>query len=156
MRIFFIRHSKAIDRSNWFKDDMLRPLSDGGLKTAKIMFKALGRIYDSPEIVYTSEACRARESADIFCRYLSSSKLLVHSLLNPGFDIDGFNKIIASNSGCKSIAFFGHEPDFSIIISTLLKSECVCVDLKKCAVVELEIIGNKVVLMALIPPKVLV
>ncbi len=156
MKIFFIRHTKAVDRTNWLKDDMLRPLSDGGLKTAKQMFRAFNKIYDSPDIVYTSEALRARESADVFCKYSSASKLLVTSLLNPGFDTKKFNKLIALNPDSKSIAIFGHEPDFGVVISSLLKSEEICVDIKKCSVAEIELIYGKAKLLSLIPPKVLV
>lgn len=156
MKVFFIRHSKAVDRSSWLQDDMRRPLSDGGLSVAKKIFKSFLKLYDRPEIVYTSEALRAKESAEIFCKYSKTSKLITEPLLNPGFNMSKFNEIINNNKQIESIALFGHEPDFSGVISTLLGCGSVSVEMKKCSIAEVDIDNGKPMLIALIPPRILI
>jgi len=155
VKILFIRHAKAVDRVSWLRDDMLRPLSDKGVSTAKSVFRAVSKIYDTPDLVLASETLRARETADIFLKFFPAAKLEVVASLNPGFDFENFKNIIAKNIRLGMLVLIGHEPDFSSIISELFESKHTLVDFKKCAVLEIEIEENSPpVLRALIPPKV--
>lgn len=156
MRIFFIRHSKAIDRAGWLNDDMLRPLSDRGFGVAKSFFKALSKVCSKPDIVFSSEATRARETAEIFCKYFGIQKFNIDSMLNPGFDIDKFLLLCGKNNNFNNIAIVGHEPDFSEIISSLVGTKDICLEIKKCSVVEVELVDGKAIIKSLIQPRVLV
>ena len=46
MRLLFIRHAKALKREKWEKDDLLRPLSEKGIKISKEFFEKLPKMYD--------------------------------------------------------------------------------------------------------------
>jgi phosphohistidine phosphatase len=154
MKALFIRHAKAIDRISWLKDDMQRPLSDKGVSSAKYIFKAISKIYETPNVVFTSEAARCRETAHIFMKYFSGSALKSSPLLNPGADIEGIKSIFSQNIGLNFVVFIGHEPDLSEIVSELLGNKNMIIDFRKCAIAELEIDdGNTSSLKALIPPK---
>lgn len=157
MKALFIRHAKALDRSVWLSDDMQRPLSDKGVSNARTIFKAISKIYSAPDLVFTSEALRARETADIFMKYFSASSLKVSPLLNPGARIEDI-KILLSHSICANfVVFIGHEPDFSDIISSLLGCQSLKINIKKNAITELDIEEDfSSTLKAFIPPKLFV
>jgi phosphohistidine phosphatase len=155
VKLFFIRHAKAVDRMDWLKDDMLRPLSDKGVASSKSIFKALSKIYEAPDLVISSEATRARETAESFMKYFPSSKFQKSSLLNPGASCESIRNLIAQNSSVDSVALVGHEPDFGRIVSELISAGGCEIDFKKCALLEIEVDKNfKGILKSFIPPKV--
>jgi phosphohistidine phosphatase len=155
VKLFFIRHAKAVDRINWLKDDMLRPLSDKGIASSRMIFKALSKVYEAPDLVISSEATRAGETAESFIKYFPSSKIQKSSMLNPGASCESVRNLISQNSSCDSIALIGHEPDFGHIISELISTGGCDIDFKKCGLIEVEVDKNfKGVLKSFIPPKV--
>lgn len=156
MNIFLVRHSVALDRVDWRGDDLSRPLSLKGVELANHTFKALSKIFEPPECLYTSEALRATDTATIFHHVFKSPKPISTSLLNPGFDLVCFKKLLSQSYGYKAIALFGHEPDFSSVIASIFGLDRVFLELKKCSVV---VIGREssgfFVLKHLIQPKLL-
>ena len=155
MRVLFIRHAPALNRSDWLRDDMLRPLSDKGMTAAKKIFKGLSKVYKVPQAVFTSEAVRAKESAEIFSRYFGSVKVKESPALNPRATFEGVKELLLE-SNLEYVAVIGHEPDLSEIISMfLVKNGDLPIEIKKAALVELEIDDDNFgVLKSLIPPKI--
>jgi len=155
MKVLFVRHALALSRISWLRDDMERPLSDKGIITAKKVFKELAKIYDAPEVVFSSEALRAKETAQLFSKSFKGSRLVQTGLLNPGAKIEDFKNLLKEQVH-ESIAVIGHEPDFSGIIGELIGcGASLALDIKKAALVEVEIDEEfRGVLKAVIPPKI--
>lgn len=155
MRILLIRHAPALSRVNWLRDDFERPLSDKGIISAKKIFKELSKIYDTPDVVFCSEAVRTKETAQLFAKYFRGSRITQTALLNPGADFESFKNIFADKT-YESVAFIGHEPDLSTLLKKLISADDnVSIEIKKGAVVELEMDENfKATLKAIIPPKI--
>jgi phosphohistidine phosphatase len=155
VKLFFIRHAKAVDRMDWLKDDMLRPLSDKGVASSRLIFKALSKVYEAPDLLISSEAVRARETAESFIKYFPSTKYQKSSLLNPGASCESVRNLVSQNASIASIAFVGHEPDFGHIVSELISIGGCEIEFKKCAILEVEVDKNfKGVLKSFIPPKI--
>ncbi|WP_200762358.1 SixA phosphatase family protein [Nitrosophilus alvini] len=136
MRLLFIRHAKALERFEWHKDDLLRPLSEKGAKKAEEFFKKLPKIYDV-EVIITSKATRALQTADILYEQFPNAKFITNSLLNPGSDILDLQLAIKNYLEFDTIAVIGHEPDFSEMIGTLTKCRNLNIRVKKASVIEL-------------------
>lgn len=155
MRILLIRHAPALSRVNWLRDDFERPLSDKGIISAKKAFKELSKIYDTPGAVFCSDAVRTKETAQLFAKYFRGSRVTQTSYLNPNQGFDGF-KALLEGQNLESAAFIGHEPDLSHILKKLISADDnVPIEIKKGALVELEMDENfKATLKAIIPPKI--
>jgi phosphohistidine phosphatase len=74
MRILFIRHAAAANKAAFIGSDLNRPLTDEGRKEAQKMFKALANLYPQPNLIISSKAMRARETAEIFCACFGKTK----------------------------------------------------------------------------------
>ncbi len=157
MRVLFIRHAPALSRVSWLRDDMERPLSDKGIIGAKKLFKEFSKVYNAPSVIYTSQALRAKETAQLLSKSFKGVRMTESPFLNPGATFDSFKKLLADESG-ELIAIVGHEPDFSAILSSILASGVpVSIDVKKSSLIEVELDEEfKGILKAFIPPKIFI
>jgi phosphohistidine phosphatase len=120
MRIIFVRHAEAIERTESIADERRYLTPDGRYlfrKTAKTM-RDEGL---DPNLILTSPYLRAVQTADILAEksaYIGS--LMAVEELEPGFDMDALTRIILSYKPVKELVLVGHEPDLSTVISTLL------------------------------------
>jgi len=69
MKLLIIRHSLAIDISEWICHDLERPLVEKGIKRAKKFFKYISKIYPEIDFIITSKALRAKQTAEILKSY---------------------------------------------------------------------------------------
>lgn len=154
-RFLFIRHSIALEREEWNQDDLLRPLSEKGVKVANDMFKKLPKVYDVDMIV-CSKAERAHHTARILAKYYPHAELVCTERLNPGCTFDEFDRVLDElDSLPEIIAFVGHEPDFSEIVSELITESFIRVRLKKPSLVEVEMLDEEIgELRAFLTPKI--
>jgi phosphohistidine phosphatase len=142
MRVLFIRHAAAEDRASSNGSDLDRRLTDEGREDARRMFKALASLYPEPNRVISSNAVRARETAEIFCSCFGRSKHATSSLLNPGSGFKEFRRLISELSGSPElIVLVGHEPDFSSILGHIVADSGLRIDVKKASCIEVEING---------------
>ena len=122
MKLYFIRHAIAMERAEWSDDDLLRPLTDKGRKRARQAFEGLSRIADEPDIIFTSRATRAVQTAEILNKAFPGARLEQTELLNPGAGLEDLRLLLHQNDMESRIAaLVGHEPDFSEMISGLLQ-----------------------------------
>jgi phosphohistidine phosphatase len=140
MRVLFIRHAAAADKAASGGSDLDRPLTDEGCEDARRMFKALAGLYPAPNAIISSNAARARETAEIFSACFGKSKPAESSLLNPGSGFKEFRKLISGLSGKPElIVLVGHEPDFSHILGQIVADGGLRIDVKKASCIEVEI-----------------
>ncbi len=154
MRVLFIRHAKALSRSEWREDDLLRPLSEEGREKADRFFQKLPKIYPI-ECIITSKATRALQTAQILKEHYPSAKYHETDRLNPGADSEAFETVIKQFHSYSDIAIIGHEPDLSMAIGALIGCEYPDIKLKKASVAELRGEGEDFELLSLLYPKLL-
>ncbi|NPA83940.1 MAG: phosphohistidine phosphatase [Epsilonproteobacteria bacterium] len=122
MEILFIRHAKALDRSRWFQDDLERPLTQEGIEKAKEFFAKIRRLY-TIDVIITSKAVRAAETAKLLLNYYPNAKYCETARLNPGASVMEIQRLIDDFRSYEHIALVGHEPDLSTAIAYLIGCE---------------------------------
>jgi len=155
MKLLFVRHSIALEREEWDKDDLLRPLSKEGLEVAEDFFKEIAKIYGKTKFILSSKATRAIETAQILNDSIKESVLEFDPLLNPGCSFEEFRSAIEKHRDKESLFVVGHEPDFSEIISCICSDSLVAMKLKKPSLVEVKLHnGYKGEMLSLLKPKI--
>jgi len=157
MKIWLIRHAIAVDRDTFMGGDLERPLAEKGIRKSGASFTKLAKLYKAPDFVYSSEAVRAYETAQLFCEAFDISDYAKTARLNPGCSFNDIKRIVKSvPHQAELIALFGHEPDFSNAISEWVSDGLLNIKLKKGGLVELEVNKNGSVLFNMsLPPKVM-
>jgi len=150
MILYLIRHGHAENRLLWDKPDMERPLTKKGVLRAEKAFSKYFKNYDKPELIISSAAMRAFQTADVL-HSICGVEIMARECLNPGADTQDFEEVIAEFSYLNSIAIIGHEPDMSEFISDYLSDgEMIC-EFKKGSICQI----NNRMLVNLIQQKVL-
>lgn len=166
MRVLFIRHTIAVEREEYEGDDLSRPLTKKGISRAKKAFRSLSSLYPHIDAIISSRAVRSIHTAEILNKFYKKARLEKTDLLNPGVDYPEFLRLFHSmDRKLESIAFVGHEPDLSEIISGLLIHQGADEDyhgslplvLKKASCTEMEyhVFNKRWTLHAVLPPRVL-
>lgn len=137
MKIFFVRHAKALKRNEWNDDDILRPLTQKGIEISKDFFKKISYIFDI-DIILSSKATRALQTAKILKQFYPNAAFQTSSLLNPGSKLKDIKKLIDEHKEYENIALVGHEPDISENVSQLLGCSFLNIDVKKSSIIECE------------------
>ncbi|HIE34657.1 MAG TPA: phosphohistidine phosphatase, partial [Campylobacterales bacterium] len=112
MKLLFLRHAKALNREEFMDDDLLRPLTNKGIKISKEFFKKISNIFDI-DIIISSKATRAYQTAKILQQFYPNVPLKTTRLLNPGATFFDIKTIIDDHKEYEKIVLVGHEPDFS-------------------------------------------
>jgi len=155
MRLLFIRHAKALSTDEWNEDDLLRPLSKKGISSSEEFFKKLPAMYEI-DIILSSKATRALQTAQILKKYYPNAIFERSSLLNPGATFLDLEILLKEYFDYENIALIGHEPDISEIVSKLIGCKFLNIAVKKSSIIELEGINiNEMELKAIIYPKLL-
>ena len=115
--IIIFRHGK----SNWdaiYDRDHDRPLSKRGLKASKKMGQYLNTIHQIPEIVISSSATRAKNTAKLAIKHGNwSSKFFIEARIYGGTSETLLSIIHSIEDKYGSICLVGHEPTCSSFIS---------------------------------------
>jgi len=158
MKLYFLRHGLAGERSEWTGDDCDRPLIREGKKRMAREAARMKALKLNVEYIISSPLVRAHQTAEIVARHLGLlDRLIDDELLKPGFDVGALKEILKRHAAAEAIMLVGHEPDFSSIISSIIgggritfkKGGLACVNLPD----HTTLTGN---LVWLIPPLVLV
>jgi len=138
MKLVFIRHAAAVDRSYDISEDTRYLTPEGRVffrKTARTMLKN----GIEPSLILTSPLLRAVQTADILAETLSySGPFVVRDELRPGFDKKVLTKLLEDYRSVDELVLVGHEPDLSTLVS-FLTSRPGGFNFKKGAAVKLKI-----------------
>jgi phosphohistidine phosphatase len=149
MRIIFIRHAVALNRQDWNKNDLKRPLTQKGKEIAAKTFKKAAKVLKMPSKIYTSEAVRSIQTTQILSRCFDVDFIATNKL-NPDTTLGNIKELFEHN-----VYFIGHEPDFSQIIKDITGA---AIKFVKCGIVEIEYDENirSGILKLLIMPKIII
>ena len=115
--IIIFRHGKS-DWDAKYDRDHYRPLSKRGIKASKKMGQHLNKIHQIPEIVISSSAIRAKNTAKLAMEYGNwSSKFFIETKIYGGTSETLLSIIHSTEDKYGSICFVGHEPTCSSFIS---------------------------------------
>ncbi len=121
MRIYFLRHGKAEDRTEWPGDDASRPLTAAGEAAMWREAKALRAMDLALDVIVTSPLVRARRTAEIVADELGmTGRLVEDDRLAGGFDARRLAQLVAAHEPAGAIMVVGHEPDFSATVAELI------------------------------------
>ena len=121
--LYIIRHSKAVEHAS-DGSDFSRCLAEPGIKKANIIAQYLARDLEQVDLILSSPACRALETARIFAtalKYEHSEIETDYSLYHFG-GIERAQDLIASvNDEIDTLILFGHNPTFSSLAWSLCR-----------------------------------
>ena len=121
MRLLFMRHADAVDRENWKQDDFSRPLSARGERDTAKAAERLAAIGLRVELILSSPLARALRTAELVAAAIRPARgPLTDDRLAPGFDEDALDDILEEQGKLESILFVGHEPDFGLVVGSLV------------------------------------
>ncbi|MDY6820237.1 MAG: phosphoglycerate mutase family protein [Deferribacterota bacterium] len=137
MDIYLIRHAHALNRDEWSKDDLKRPLTKKGEKLAHKAFKKFVSKFKKPNIIFTSEAERSVKTGKILNKFCSA-KLIVDKRLNPGSQINNYHSIITEYAKYEVISIVSHNPDIQNFVSDYLSEGKLMIVLKKGSIIHIK------------------
>jgi phosphohistidine phosphatase len=156
VRVYFLRHGLAGDRSDWQGDDFDRPLTHDGMKRMERESKTIAELDLELDVIVTSPLVRAKQTAEIVAKRLGLRDVLVDDpAVGHGFSVANLRAILDKHRAAEAMMLVGHEPSMSQVIGDLLGGAAV--DMKKGAIACLEIEPSTMrgELIWLLPPKVL-
>ena len=131
MRLYLLRHGKAVDREDWTHHDAQRPLTKVGREQTTATLTALTPFITAHEIL-TSPWTRARQTAEL-------ASAIWHLPLKEAAWLAGETATAAERreriSAHHDVVWVGHEPDFSALVQHLTGGQII---LKKCGLAILE------------------
>ena len=120
-RLYIIRHAK----SSWDHpglEDIDRPLASRGIRNAKDMAGRLQKAGLIPQLLFTSPANRALNTALLMSRKwkMDPEQLQVHEHLYDAY-VSEIQKVVARAPGhITDLAIYGHNPSFTAYANTFL------------------------------------
>lgn len=141
MKLFFIRHGIAEERSPNQRDE-IRKLTDVGIVKTKQVAEKLNILNLRFDLILTSPLVRAKETAEILLQAQLSPQIIETPLLAPeGILDDWLNWLVNSeyHQEDQAIALVGHEPNLSSWAEILLWGEVSYkLTLKKAGIIGIE------------------
>ncbi|TAN36892.1 MAG: hypothetical protein EPN23_07170 [Verrucomicrobia bacterium] len=139
MKILFVRHAIAVEPLNFRGDDLVRPLTDEGARKACRTFRALAGFYEPLELIVSSDAVRARQTADLLAEVFPKAARAHTAEFNPGADYRAFMRWLRGlEHKLERVAVVGHEPDISRMIAGVTAEGHLNIEVKKGACIEVD------------------
>ena len=116
-KLFIIRHSKASETAP-DNSDFNRCLAPYGVNKATRISERLSRDIETVDLMLSSPACRAFETAQIFARAMNypEQKITAHDSLYHFGGIENVMEIISNvDDSVESLMIFGHNPTFNAL-----------------------------------------
>jgi phosphohistidine phosphatase len=123
LRIYLVRHATAQDKGETLPD-FERSLVKKGEKEAMAIAKHLALRHAAPDLMISSFANRAIETAHIFAKALgySAQRILLRDTFYGNTDVEELAKEIRKQPDkYRSLMLFGHDPAFSQLAAHLIK-----------------------------------
>jgi len=138
MKVHFIRHAQAIERSTELPDEY-RNLTCRGRKRFRQVAARLKKIGIDPDYIITSPKVRAVQTAEILAETLGfSGEVQVSADLAAGPDLAALRNLLGTRKTASEIVVVGHEPGLGETVGELLKVSTSCC-LAKGSVVTLDL-----------------
>ena len=121
-RIVLVRHAKAVPYG--YDDDFSRDLADRGVNDAELVAKELKRQGIKPDVMISSPANRAIQTARIFAENVGFDKkkiLEVENIYNGMTTSEFLDLIRELPDQAEIVFFFGHNPAFFYYTGNLLE-----------------------------------
>ena len=138
MRLYFFRHAIAKD-ADADTPDASRELTEEGVANTRQAARALKPLGVQPNYLFSSPLTRAYQTAVIIGEALDID-VLVRTEVGPGFGIHAVEALVSDLPPDSEVVFVGHEPDFSMTISSLVGGRVV---MKKGGVARVDIVMNQ-------------
>jgi phosphohistidine phosphatase len=157
MDLILIRHA---DASRDAPTDFDRDLTGKGEKQSTKVGRFLDYLGIKPDIILTSPLVRAKQTADLVDEVLKTKGGVVEDeRLACGMDAKAAFAMLKDHKDKDSVAFVGHEPDFSNLCASLMGMESAyCIDVKKASCALFDVEERKVggaALKWMVPPKLM-
>jgi phosphohistidine phosphatase len=124
MKIYIIRHGKAIELDEEISDDSYRYLSIHGKNHCKIVAMKLKDMRTEFDMIFTSPLVRAVQTAETIANVLKYDKEIKTAIeLIGGTSFNRFKQFIKKNSRYEKIAVVGHAPDVNYFTMNLMSEE---------------------------------
>lgn len=122
MRLYLVRHGIATEKiGGEVRNDMQRPLTDGGRAETKAVALGLKRLGIAPDVILTSPLVRARQTAEILGDVLAPKNgLRIADALAPAGRDSDLYKVLKEYERANEVFLVGHEPDIGRLVATLL------------------------------------
>lgn len=132
MKVHFIRHAQAVERSTELPDEH-RNLSCRGRKRFRQIAACLKKTGIDPDLIITSPKIRAVQTAEILAETLRfNGEVRISSRLSAGPDLAALDALLRANQVAREIVIIGHEPALGEVIAKLLQLSVPCVLSKGC------------------------
>lgn len=156
MKLYFLRHGIAVDRS-LSGDDESRPLTKTGRHRVTRIARAIAKLDLGIESIVSSPVLRALQTARVMARMLElEHRMDVDALLTHGFDSVALNQLLMARDKVNALMLVGHEPDFSRTICQLIGGGRLRLKKGGFARVDIDLAEpNRAELIWLTPPKLL-
>jgi phosphohistidine phosphatase len=139
MQIYVLRHGIAEDGAPGGRDADRSLTAEGRKKLREVLRLAL-RADVSPSLIITSPYLRAVQTAEVAVEVLGyDESLLKAEALVPSSSPEGVWDEIRNHKGLVQLMLVGHEPLLSRVVAYLLGAPSIQVDLKKAALVRIDI-----------------
>lgn len=155
-RLWLVRHGEAKDIPTRGGSDLERALTKKGRRISKHVFAHLASSVPEPDMVISSQAVRARQTAELFAETFGVDVIQHTDELNPGGRFSTLNKLVKKAwKKADFVVLVGHEPDFSRAASRWIGARHDSIVLAKSGVIELEANTDKTVrLVMVLAPKI--
>lgn len=139
MQVYILRHGIA-EESHKGGNDADRELTSEGRKKLREVMHMAENVDVLPSLIITSPYLRAVQTAELAMETLGYSEdLLRTDALIPSSDPESVWEEIRVHQGIAQLLLVGHEPLLSRVIAFLLNSPSLLIDLKKGAMVRVDI-----------------
>jgi phosphohistidine phosphatase len=121
VKLYFLRHGRAMARADWSGDDDLRPLTPEGEAAMAREARTIAAMSLGLKVIVTSPLVRARRTAEIVAEAVGGGlRLIEDDRLAGGFDVEALRAVAAEHGTPKALMLVGHEPDFSTVVGALI------------------------------------
>jgi phosphohistidine phosphatase len=117
MKLYLLRHATA-EEGHPGQPDRARRLTGDGVAESRTVGAALKRLGVKLDLIVTSPAVRAAETARIVSQALDI-EMVDDDGLSPGCRLRDLEAVVARFPHAEQLIVVGHEPDFSEIIAVL-------------------------------------
>ena len=144
IRVYLVRHGIALDHEDrGALADGDRPLTAKGRLRFRRTARALARLNEPPQFIFTSPLARAVQTAEILAAALKMDEVAVLEELRPEGPIGKLlSEVGRQVKDGQSVALVGHDPQMSQLVAALgdvPRADVPCIDFRKGAVVRIDV-----------------